>query len=107
MSASDEIDYEDDPPHPKYVYRNGGKYDGTIRQVSVALITLGIAGFVGMAFAFNGAIANLEKTTAGLALVQGFQQKQIDELRAADDRIEGKVFRGHARAMGLDDADQP
>jgi hypothetical protein len=106
MSAADDIDYEDDPPHPKYVYR-GGKYDGTIKQISVALIIAGIIGFVGMAFAFNGAISNLERTTAVLTTAQAFQQRQIDDLKAADQRIEGKVFRGHARAMGLDDADQP
>lgn len=107
MNDTSEMDYEDDPPHPRYHYqKGGGKFDGAIKQVGVALIITAIVGFVSMGFAVNGAISNLRETQAVHTASLQFLREQMAEVKGRQDRIEGKVFRSHSQAMGLDDADE-
>ena len=95
MGVADDMDYEDDPPHPRYVYRKGGgKFDGAIEKIGMALIISGLLGFVGLVFAVNGSISNLRESQAVLTSSQQFLQQQINDVKVRQDRMEGRVFRG-------------
>lgn len=85
-------DYEEEPEvREEYT---GGKFDGVIKAIGISILTAGIIAFIGMCFALNGAISNLDKTTAVLSKVQEFQQVQLDQVSSDLKEIRGRVYRG-------------
>ena len=105
-------EYNDDTPPPDrepphYNYRGGGRFDGAIKQIGLAIIIAGIVGFVSLVFAVNGAISNLRETQGVQGKSIEFLQAQMSDLKQDQRRVEGKVFRGAARELGLNSADEP
>ena len=90
----------------QYSYR-GGRFDGAIKQIGIAVIIAGILGFASLVFAVNGAISNLRETQGVQGKSIEFLQMQITEVKADQRIAEGKQLRGAAHDMGLDDAIKP
>lgn len=87
-------------------HREGGKYDAALRRVVEAVLIAGVVCVLG--FAWNGAISNLRETQSVQAKSIEFLQIQVNDLKAGQLRIEGKVYRSAdgALLMDLSDADQ-
>lgn len=89
-TTADEMDYEDDPPHPKYSYRRS-ENNGSARRIAEALV-------IGALLALGGSVWLLRESVAVLQATQkqfqDFTQMNIADIKSRQDRMEGRIFRG-------------
>lgn len=106
--SDDDIDYAEDPPRPRYSYKGGGKFDGAIKAILLAVVIAAIIGGGQFVLGMNATIANINGSIANLRLTDEFLREQIKDVKGDVDQMRGKVFRSDGTPrQDFFDADQP